>query len=135
MNAFWTFYFFLTSCLFFRLLPYSLATFTLGKDLRDEKKAKIPVSKFIFLVHLWGLEWEFETNNSEQVSELSTCLIFTISLSPLTQVKVMLYVCVEILTFRVFLLLFSHENYLCYSLCGLTALCEFCFVLFNNSGR
>lgn len=64
------FTFFFTSCLFFfKLLPYSLATFTLGKDLRDEKKAKIPVSKFIFLVHLWGLEWEFETNNSERVSE------------------------------------------------------------------
>lgn len=51
MNDFWTSYFFFTSCLFFfRLLPYSLATFTLGKDMRDEKKAKILVSKFIFLV-------------------------------------------------------------------------------------
>lgn len=37
---------------FFGLLPYSLATFTLGKDMRDERKTKIPLSKFIFLLLL-----------------------------------------------------------------------------------
>lgn len=52
-----------------------------------------------------------------------------------SQVKVMLYICVEILTFGVFLQLFSHENYLCYGLQGIITLCEFFFVLFNNSGR
>lgn len=87
-----------------------------------------------------GLSGSLKLNNQKEVSWLSICFIFTVFFPLLAQVKVILYIHIENLTFEVFSHLFSHKSYLCYSFHGIIltlkgTLGEFFFLLLVTLGN